>query len=193
MKDAGSDRCKDPLDSFQVATAHPRDLVAPNFRVYELTRSDLAIRQGIDNGFETDAQLRAAVHLAREVLQPLRDAFGSFTPNSVFRGQRLERALKRKPSSWISTSQHARGEACDVEIAGTPTLELAQWATDKLKVFDQVICECYDPRQGANSGWVHISLKPPGVGTNRKAKLSYVRDPASGLLVYVNGLSASVA
>ena len=56
MKDAGSDRCKDPLDSFQVATAHPRDLVAPNFRVYELTRSDLAIRQGIDNGFETDAQ-----------------------------------------------------------------------------------------------------------------------------------------
>ena len=193
MKDAGSDRCKDPLDSFQVATAHPRDLVAPNFRVYELTRSDLAIRQGIDNGFETDAQLQAAVHLAREVLQPLRDAFGSFTPNSVFRGQRLERALKRKPSSWVSTSQHARGEACDVEIAGMPTLELAQWATDKLKLFDQVICECYDPRQGANSGWVHISLKPPGAGTNRKAKLSYVRDPASGLLVYVNGLTASVA
>ena len=102
MKDAGSDRCKDPLDSFQVATAHPRDLVAPNFRVYELTRSDLAIRQGIDNGFETDAQLRAAVHLAREVLQPLRDAFGSFTPNSVFRGQRLARGLERKPSGWIS-------------------------------------------------------------------------------------------
>ena len=111
-------------------------LKSPAIRVYELTRSDLAIRQGIDNGFETDAQLRAAVHLAREVLQPLRDAFGSFTPNSVFRGQRLERALKRKPSSWISTSQHARGEACDVEIAGMPTLELAQWATDKLKLFE---------------------------------------------------------
>ena len=69
MKDAGSDRCKDPLDSFQVATAHPRDLVAPNFRVYELTRSDLAIRQGIDNGFETDAQLRAAVQRNKAVLE----------------------------------------------------------------------------------------------------------------------------
>jgi len=37
---------------------------------------------------------------------------------------------------------------------------------------------------------VHISLKPPGAGTNRKQCLSYVRDKTSGRLVYVTGLTA---
>ena len=168
----------------------PRTLVAPNFRLYELTRSDLADRLGIDNGFETVAQLRVAVHLARNVLQPVRNAFGPFTPNSVFRSQNLERALKKKPSTWLSTSQHATGEACDIEIVGMATLELAAWARDHLADFDQIICECYDPRKGPNSGWVHVSLKAPGSGANRKQCLSYVADPASGRLVYVHGLTA---
>ncbi len=180
-----------PLEQF-VLGLPPRTLVAPNFRLYELTRSDLALRLNIDNRFETVQQLRSAVHLAREVLQPVRKAFGSFSPNSVFRGQALERALKKKPSTWVSTSQHAKGEACDIEIVATPTLDLASWAEQHLKDYDQIICECYDPTQGPNSGWVHISLKAPGTGPNRKQLLSYVRDPGSGRLVYVSGLTAMV-
>jgi len=170
----------------------PRTLIAPNFCLYELTRSDLALRLNIDNAFETVLQLRSAVHLARQVLQPVRKHFGRFSPNSVYRGQALERALKNKPSTWVSTSQHAKGEACDIEIAGLPTLELASWAEKNLDDFDQIICECYDPAKGPNSGWVHISLKPPGAGVNRHQLLSYVRDPASGRLVYVSGLTAMV-
>lgn len=169
----------------------PRTLIAPNFCLYELTRSDLALRLSIDNAFETVLQLRSAVHLARQVLQPVRQAFGRFSPNSVYRGQALERALKNKPSTWVSTSQHAKGEACDIEIVGLPTLELASWAEKNLADYDQIICECYDPAKGPNSGWVHISLKPPGAGTNRRQCLSYVRDPASGRLVYVSGLTAT--
>lgn len=169
----------------------PQDLVAPNFRVYELTRSETADRQRIDNGFASDDELRSAVLLARQVLQPIRDAFGAFAPNSVYRGQRLERALKNRPSSWISTSQHAQGRACDVEIPGKPTLELARWASENLKDYDQIICECYDPRKGPNSGWVHISLVPPGRGRNRREQLSYVFDPAVNRLVYVRGFRAS--
>nr|MBL8412075.1 hypothetical protein [Dechloromonas sp.] len=179
-----------PLDQLTLAGLPSRALIAPNFRAYELTRSDLASRRNIDNGFEHDAHLRAAVNLARQVLQPVRDAFGSFTPNSVYRGQVLERALKNKPSTWISTSQHAKGEACDIEIVGMPTLELAIWARDHLADFDQIICECYDPRKGPNSGWVHVSLKAPGNGPNRRQCLSYVVDKASGKLVYVQGLRA---
>lgn len=170
----------------------PRALIAPNFRLYELSKSDLAARLGIDNGFASEAHLRAAIHLARQVLQPIRDAFGSFSPNSVYRSQHLERALKNKPASWLSTSQHAKGEACDIEIVAMPTLELAAWARDHLPDFDQIICECYDPAKGPNSGWVHISLKPPGAGANRKQCLSYVRDKTSGRLVYVSGLTAMV-
>jgi len=179
-----------PLDAIPLTGLPPRALIAPNFRMYELTKSDLAARLGIDNGFTSEAHLRAAIHLARQVLQPIRDAFGSFSPNSVYRSQKLERALKNKPASWLSTSQHAKGEACDIEIVAKPTLELAAWARDHLAEFDQIICECYDPAKGPNSGWVHISLKPPGAGANRKQCLSYVRDKTSGRLVYVSGLTA---
>ncbi len=180
-----------PLEEIRLAGLEPRALVAPNFRAYELTRSELASRRGIANGFASEAELHAAIHLARHVLQPVRDAFGSFTPNSIYRGQQLERALKNKPSTWLSTSQHATGEACDIEIVGMATLELAAWARDHLADFDQIICECYDPRKGPNSGWVHVSLKAPGSGENRGQLLSYIAN--HGKMVYVPGLVADMA
>jgi hypothetical protein len=188
---AAPDLTATPVEQIGFTSLDPRALIAPNFRIYELTRSDLASRRGIDNAFESEPHLRAAIHLARQVLQPIRDHFGSFTPNSVYRGQQLERVLKNKPSTWLSTSQHARGEACDIEIVGMATLELAIWARDHLADFDQIICECYDPRKGPNSGWVHVSLKAPGTGSNRRQCLSYVIEPGSGQLVYVQGLRAN--
>lgn len=190
---ASRDHSSTPLKDLRLADIDPQDRIARHFKLYELTISETADRQRIDNRIPDDEVLRSAVHLAREVLDPVREAFGSFSPNSVFRSQALERALKAKPSSWISTSQHAEGRACDVEIVAKPTLELAQWASTTLADFDQIICECYDPRKGPNSGWVHISLLPPGAGRNRRQVLSYVVDPGSGRLVYVNGLQASEA
>lgn len=188
-----TDRHQEPLKDLSLITINPGDLIAPNFQVYELTKSELASRLGIANNFSNDEELRAAVNLVRNVLQPIRNKFGRFTPNSVFRSQALERALKHKPSGWISTSQHATGCACDVEIPGKSTLELAEWAKDNLPDYDQIICECYDPREGTNSGWVHISLKPPRQGSNRKQLLSYIRDTDTGRMVYVQGLRESVA
>jgi hypothetical protein len=188
-----ADRSAAPLESFWLAGLDPRDLIAPNFRVYELTKSETASRLGINNAFPGDNEFRAAIYLARQVLQPIRDAFGRFTPNSVFRSQALERAMKKKPAGWISTSQHTLGYACDVEIPGMSTLELAQWARDNLPEFDQIICECYDPREGPNSGWVHISIKAPGKGENRHNLLSYIRNPENGQMIYVPGLRSDVA
>jgi hypothetical protein len=190
---AGRDLSRTPIAQLRLAELDPQDHIAEHFRVYELTLSELADRRGIDNRLSNDAVLRSAVHLAREVLEPLRVQYGAFTPNSLFRSQALERALKGRPSSWISTSQHTEGRACDIEIVARPTLEVAGWASTHLPVFDQIICECYDPRKGPNSGWVHISLVPPGQGANRKEVLSYVVDEASGRLVYVRGLRATGA
>jgi hypothetical protein len=187
-----TDRSAAPLDTLTLGGLDPRDLIAPNFRVYELTKSEVAARLGIDNAFPGDAELQAAVYLARNVLQVLRNAFGSFTPNSVFRSQETERALKKKPAGWISTSQHTQGYACDVEIPGKSTLELAMWARDNLADYDQIICECFDPRQGPNSGWVHISVKAPGRGGNRRQLLSYIRDAGSGRWIYVTGLRQTI-
>src|SRR6266540_4143036 len=120
-----------PWDKFS-ARAKPEDRVSRNFRFYELTKSDFADRLAIDNRFAGVQELRAAVHLCRHVLQPLRDKFGPFAPNSVYRSQALERALKKKPASWKSPSQHAAGEACDIEIPGMETIKLAQWAAKNL-------------------------------------------------------------
>jgi len=190
---AGRDLSTAPLASLRVADLDPQDRIAPNFRVYELTLSETADRRRIDNRITDDEVLRSAVHLARQVLQPIRNAFGPFTPNSVYRSQNLERVLKSKPLRWISTSQHTEGRACDVEVVALPTLELARWAATNLPEFDQIICECHDPRKGPNSGWVHISLLPPGRGRNRRQALSYVVEPGSGRLVYVQGLQQSMA
>ena len=188
-----ANRSRTRLDKLTLKALDPQDHIAPNFRVYELTRSELASRLGIDNAFPSERELRTAVYLARRVLQMIRTEFGPFTPNSVFRSQALERALKNKPAGWISTSQHTQGCACDVEIVGKATLELAQWAADTLPDYDQIICECFDPSKGPNSGWVHISLKPPEWGTNRRNLLSYLRDPGSAQMVYVEGLRERVA
>jgi hypothetical protein len=187
-----TDRSNEPLENLHLAELQPRDLIAPNFCVYELTKSEKASRMGINNDFPSDTELQAAVNLARVVLQTIRAQFGSFTPNSVFRSQATERALKNKPAGWISTSQHTQGCACDVEIPGKSTLELARWAADTLPEFDQIICECYDPRDGPNSGWVHISLKAPNKGQNRHQLLSYILDPRTRQYVYVQGLRESV-
>ncbi len=182
-----------PIEDISLQRLQPRSLIAPHFRLYELTVSDTAVRHGIDNSLPTMESLQAAIHLAREVLEPIRNAFGGFTPNSVYRSQALERALKRKPAGWISRSQHTKGQACDLEIVGMPTLELAEWAAENLTTFDQIICECYDPAKGPNAGWVHISLVPEGMGTNRNQLLSYVKDPLSRRMVYVEGLRETVA
>lgn len=181
------------INRLRVADQGPQTWISEHFRLYELTLSETADRRRIDNTIRNDEVLRAAAYLANHVLDPVRRKFGSFTPNSVFRSQALERALKNRPASWISTSQHTEGRACDIEIVAMPTLELARWASENLQTFDQIICECYDPRKGPNAGWVHVSVLPPGKGTNRKQLLSYVVDPASQRLVYVSGLQETLA
>lgn len=168
----------------------PQDWISRNFQRWELNTSDLAARRGIDNRFATADELRSAVHLCREIMQPVREKFGRYSPNSVYRSQALERALKNKPASWVSRSQHTLGQACDIEVHSATNLRLARWIAEHLR-FDQLILECYSAEAGPYSGWVHVSLKPPGQGRNRAEVLSYVRDPATGRYVYVNGLVES--
>lgn len=106
----------------------PTDKVSAHFTLWELIRSETASRRGIDNSFPDVVILRASVHLCRQVLEPIRVAHRPFPPNSVFRCQALERALKDKPASWTSDSKHTTGCVCDLEVPGLTTLALAQWA-----------------------------------------------------------------
>jgi hypothetical protein len=182
-----ADHIDTPLADLRLKDLEPRSRIAPDFRFYELSRSELADRLGIDNSLPGDTELRAAVNLTRQVMQPIRDAHGRFSPNSVYRCQVLERVLKRRPPDWISVSPHTQGWACDLEIPGIPTLELAHLVAATLTEYDQIVCECYDPQVGPSSGWVHIALRPPGFGKNRKQQQSFIRDSRTGRWVHLRG------
>jgi zinc D-Ala-D-Ala carboxypeptidase len=76
-----------PWDSFP-ADANRDDRVSPHFGLYELTKSETASRLRIDNVFAGASELRSAVFLCRNVLEPIREALGRFSPNSVYRSAR---------------------------------------------------------------------------------------------------------
>jgi hypothetical protein len=64
-----ANRARTRIENLRLAELEPEDLIAPNFRLYELTKSELASHLGIDNRFSGDTELRATVYLACTVLQ----------------------------------------------------------------------------------------------------------------------------
>ena len=120
-----------------------------NFSLGELTKSQTALRNGLDNKPSME-EIVALTVLSNNVLQPVRDRYGSFTPNSAFRTVEL---CKLVGSS--AKSQHAKGEAADIEVAGIDNYQLAEWITKNLD-FDQLILEFYNS-DDPSSGWVHGS------------------------------------
>ena len=67
------------------------------------------------------------------------------------------------------TSQHALGQAVDLEIGSIPNIKIAYWLQNNVD-FDQLILEYYDPEDPAG-GWVHVSYNENGA--NRKQVLTY--------------------
>jgi len=125
--------------------------LSPHFTLAEITKSQIAIRRGIQN-VPNEAQVENLRCLAANILEPVRAHYGRpFSPSSGFRSQALNTALGSK-----STSQHTRGEAVDFEVPGIPNREIAEWIRDNL-IYDKLILEFHDPKQ-AGSGWVHVSF-----------------------------------
>ena len=123
-----------------------------NFSLYEMTKSQTALRHGIDNTHPDDDIVDNILCLAEMVLQPVRDNFAAAVQiSSGYRCLELNRILGSKDSS-----QHRRGEAADIEIWGLSNLDLAIWIRDNL-IFDQLILEYYDGVD-PQSGWVHVSF-----------------------------------
>lgn len=132
-----------------------------HFLLSELTKSQTALRLGINNKPDNEAILNL-IRISEKILEPIREQFGPFSPSSGFRCLELNRALRSK-----DTSQHVKGQAVDIEIPGVSNFELATWIKDNL-TFDQLILECYtqgDP----SSGWVHVSFAEK----NRNEVLTY--------------------
>ena len=136
--------------------------LSENFSLNEFTKSDTAVRKGIDNT-PNDVHLENMKALCENVLQKVRSHFGkSVRITSGYRSPELCEAIGSS-----SKSQHAKGQAADFEITGIDNKDLAIWIRDNVD-FDQLILEFYtegDP----NSGWVHCSYSST---SNRKEVLS---------------------
>ena len=137
-----------------------------NFSLEELTKSQTAIRKGIDNtpGPEHQENLKS---LCEMILQPIRDHFDCVVSvSSGYRSPELCTAIGSK-----MTSQHAKGQAADFEIFGVSNKELADYIDQNLD-YDQLILEYWN-ESDPNSGSVHCSFNTQG---NRKQYLKAYKD-----------------
>lgn len=136
--------------------------LSPHFTLAEMTASDTARRIGDRNQPQLAAHVDALRLLCLKVLEPVRAHFARpVRVNSGYRSAQTNAAVGSSP-----TSQHRRGEAADIEIAGLSNAALAAWIADHVE-FDQLILEAHragDP----NSGWVHVSYR---AGRNRRQVL----------------------
>ena len=134
-----------------------------NFSLGEMTKSQTALRRGIDNT-PTPDKIDPLILLCQKVLQPVRDHFDRpVTITSGYRSPELCAAIGSK-----ITSQHTKGQAADFEVPGVSNMQVAQWIADNCE-FDQLILECFT---GGNTGWIHCSY----VHEPRKELLTYDRE-----------------
>ena len=123
--------------------------LSKNFTLKELTKSDYASRNGIDNT-PSSLVVNNLMLLTTKLLQPIRDEFGTVIINSGYRSPQLNVAI-----GGSKTSDHVLGLAADIEVPNLSNYMLAKWCEQNLK-FKQLILEFYTPGD-VESGWVHIS------------------------------------
>lgn len=130
--------------------------LSEHFTMAELTRSEVAVLEGIDNQPTEDWEIDNLKFLCENILEPIREYYDTpFSPNSGYRSPELNAEVKGVP-----TSQHCLGEAVDIAVPGVSKLALAWWIRTHLD-FDQLILECYEVDR-PEAGWVHVSTKASG-------------------------------
>jgi len=133
--------------------------VSPHFTLADISYSDTALANGIDNR-PSVAVLANAKLLITKVLEPIRNHFNKpITVNCIYRCPVLNAKV-----GGVSNSQHVLGQAVDFTIAGVPDSVIIDYIRHNL-IFDQCIEE-----QTTDAKWVHVSYTPK----NRKEVLAYI-------------------
>jgi zinc D-Ala-D-Ala carboxypeptidase len=149
-----------------------------NFSLHELSKSETALRMGLDNTPDDEATENLRL-LCEKVLQPVRDHYGKGVKvNSAYRSPESNAAV-----GGSKTSDHCKGMAADIEIPGVANADLAQWIMDNLD-YTQLILEFYTPGI-PDSGWVHVSYDP-----NNLKKQELTATKVAGKTQYLPGLVA---
>ncbi len=148
--------------------------ISTHLNLAEVTRSDTAKRNGIDNT-PTAEHLENFKLLAEKVFEPIRLHFKEpIFISSGYRSEALNKFIKGS-----ATSQHCKGQAIDIDMdaskGGVTNKMIFDFIKDRLE-FDQLIWEF---GTDSNPDWVHVSYVKTG---NRKQKLKAVR--SGGKTVY---------
>jgi len=147
--------------------------LSKNFTLEELTRSNTALRLGIDNTPSKEHILKLRL-LVTQFLQPLRDRTGALRVTSGYRSQELCVAIGSNKNS-----QHAKAEAVDLQYfkrGRMDNLMIFQNIIDGGLEFDQMILEFGDATETSDPifpAWVHISWK---IKDNRRQILVAYKD-----------------
>ena len=136
----------------------------------DITRSDTAVRRGIDNSIASEHRKNLPRLLA------LIDEIETITGCAVQLTSGYRSLALNKAVGGSKTSAHSLCLACDCEIPGVSNLHLCKLLADKLSDYDQIIYEF------GEAGWVHVGLSE---GVNRKQRLSAIKE--GGKTVYKPG------
>ena len=147
--------------------------LSKNFTLKELTRSNTALRLGIDNEPSKEGIYKLTL-LATQILQPLRDRLGALRVTSGYRSFVLSEAIGSS-----SRSQHCRYEAIDLQYFKRSKMDNIKiyHALKELGLpFDQVILEFGDATEYVdpeNPAWIHLSYT---INDNRCQELVAYKD-----------------
>ena len=147
--------------------------LSKNFTLKELTRSNTALRLGIDNEPSKEGIYKLTL-LATQILQPLRDSLGALRVTSGYRSFVLSEAIGSS-----SRSQHCRYEAVDLQYfkrGKMDNIKIYQALKELALPFDQVILEFGDSTEYVdpeNPAWVHLSYT---INDNRCQELVAYKD-----------------
>jgi len=147
--------------------------LSKNFTLKELTRSNTALRLGIDNEPSKEGIYKLTL-LATEVLQPLRDCLGALRITSGYRSPELNKAI-----GGSTKSQHCKYEAVDLQYfkrGKMDNIKIYQALKELGLPFDQVILEFGDATQyidPENPAWIHLSYT---INDNRCQELVAYKD-----------------
>ena len=124
--------------------------ITQHFTLEEFERSATARCLGISNTIP-QSLIPSITNLCTEILEPLRMFVAQpVVISSGYRCPRLNSAVGGSP-----TSQHMRGEACDIRIPSVKEgKEWMRWIMDNTS-FDQLIWE----RNAQGTFWIHVSCK----------------------------------
>ncbi|AYG44235.1 peptidase M15 [Pseudomonas sp. Leaf58] len=130
-------------------------LITPHFTLNEMTVSQLAAREGLDN--TPLAEARANLQLLCCALEQVRALFGEpIIVSSGYRSARVNQLIGGAPNS-----QHLHGLAADFTVMEVSPRETMRRITESTVPFDQLILE-FD-------SWVHLSVTR---GTPRRQVLT---------------------